>query len=205
MALSKLGVPHSLIEIIRAFHHEMKATIRLDNTSLEEFEVHNGLRQGCCIAPVLFNLYACLVAERWTARMEGIEGVGVHLHHKTDGKLFRRYTRNACESYLTECQFADDTALLATTREGAEKALKGYMKVAQDFGLTVSIAKTKVMASGQLVVPNDEGPIVCDDSSCIEAVQEFQYLGSIVERHGRVDSEVWRRVMQGIESFWLST
>ena len=83
----------------------MKATIRLDNTPLEEFEVHNGLRQGCCIAPVLFNL----VAERWTARMEGIEGVGVHLHHKTDGKLFRRYTRNVCESYLIECQFADDT------------------------------------------------------------------------------------------------
>ena len=78
--------------------------------------------------------------------MEGVEGVGIHLHHKSDGKLFWRYLRNACESYLTECQFADDTALLATTREGAEQ---GYMEVAQDFGLTVSTAKTKVMVSGR--------------------------------------------------------
>ena len=75
------------------------------------------------MAAVLFNLYACLVAERWSARMEGAKGVGVHLHHKSDGKLFWRYLRNACESYLKGCQFSDDTALLATTREEAKKAL----------------------------------------------------------------------------------
>ena len=56
VALSKLGVPDSLVEIIRAFHQDMKAAIRLDNTLLQEFDVHNGLRQGCCMAPVLFNL-----------------------------------------------------------------------------------------------------------------------------------------------------
>ena len=75
------------------------------------------------------------------------------------------------------------------------------MKVAQDFGLSVSIAKTKVMATGRLVLPNDEGPIHCDDCSSIEAVQEFQYLGSIVERSGRADSEVGRRVMQASRAF----
>ena len=133
--------------------------------------------------------------------MEGIEGVGIHLYHKADGKLFQRYPRNACESYLTECRFADDTALLAATREGAEKALQGYMKVAQDFGLSVSIAKTKFIATGWLVLPNDEGPIHWDDCSSIEAVQEFQYLGSIVERSGRADSEVGRRVMQASRAF----
>ena len=72
--------------------------------------------------------------------------------------------------YLTSASLLT-TALLATTREGAEKVLQGYMK---DFGLSVSVAKAKVMASGQLVLPIDEGPIHCDECSCIEVVQEFQ-------------------------------
>ena len=68
----------------------MKAVIRLEGTSLEEISVENGLRQGCCMAPVLFNLYTCLVVERWLARMEGVRGVGVTVKYKYDGKLFRR-------------------------------------------------------------------------------------------------------------------
>ena len=94
----------------------------MDNTLLEEINVENGLRQGCCMAPVLFNFYASLVAERWSAKMKNVEGAGVFLHHKPDGRLFRRYVRNAHESCLMECQFADDAALLATTRAAAERA-----------------------------------------------------------------------------------
>ena len=55
VALSKLGVPDTLIELIRSFHQDMKATIRLDSTLLEEIRVENGLSQGCCMAPALIH------------------------------------------------------------------------------------------------------------------------------------------------------
>ena len=61
-------------------------------------------------------------------RMEGVGGVGVTVKYKYDGKLFRRYTRNAIERRVTECQFADDSALLATTRSGAESSAIGYQR-----------------------------------------------------------------------------
>ena len=48
-------------------------------------------------------------------------------------------TRNAEETRLTELQFADDAALLAKNREGAENAIRMYMEVVNDFGLSVSI------------------------------------------------------------------
>lgn len=75
-------------------------------------------------------------------------------------KLFCRHLRNAHKNCLTECQFADDTALLATTRERAENPLEAYVEVhlARDFGLTISAAKTKDMVCGRQVVSNDGLP-----------------------------------------------
>ena len=52
-ALKKLGVPDLLVDIIRLFHSNMEARIRVDGEFLEEIEVNNGLRQGCMMAPCL--------------------------------------------------------------------------------------------------------------------------------------------------------
>ena len=60
--LQKLGVPDDVIELIRSFHEGMKARVCIDGELLEEeISVDNGLRQGCTLAPTLFNLYACVV------------------------------------------------------------------------------------------------------------------------------------------------
>ena len=52
--LEKLRVPDEVVKLIASFHHRMQAKIRLDSSVSEQFEVSNGLRQGCCMAPVLF-------------------------------------------------------------------------------------------------------------------------------------------------------
>ena len=78
-----LGVVlNSTIELIKSSHQYMRATIQLYGTLLEDIDY--GLRQGCCIAPALFNLYSCLllVVERWIVRTDSVEGVGVLMRHK---------------------------------------------------------------------------------------------------------------------------
>ena len=82
---------------------------------------------------------ACLLMERWTAKIQHSDGVVVQLRYNHDRKLFQRYTCNAEETQLNELQFADDTALLSTTRSGGEKALQEYNHVAADLSLTVSM------------------------------------------------------------------
>ena len=63
MALGKLGIPDTLIKLIKSFHCNMQAQIRLNDTLIDPIDVNNGLRQGCSMAPVRFNLYPCLVIE----------------------------------------------------------------------------------------------------------------------------------------------
>lgn len=98
IVLRKLGVPESLVELIRSFHHDMKAQIRLSSSTTD---INNGLRQGCSMAPVLFNLYSCVMIERWLERVSGSEGCSLYLRCKLDQKLFRRYTmkRGGEENY----------------------------------------------------------------------------------------------------------
>ena len=200
LALEKLGVPEQTIRLIRSFHDNMRARVRLEGMMLEEIQVRNGLRQGCCMAPVLFNLYTCLAVERWLEKVRGDEGVGMTIQYKLDRKLFRRYTKNASEKRVTECQFADDGAILASTRPGAEKAALVYQQTTRDFGLTVSIPKTKHMVTGRLVEEEDLASIVLEGGE-VEAVEEFPYLGSLVDSSGNMDADVSRRVAQASKAF----
>ena len=64
------------------------------------------------MAPTLFNLYSCIVVERWLERVKDIEGAGTFVFCKLDQKLFRRSVMGATREFLSECQFADDIALL---------------------------------------------------------------------------------------------
>ena len=200
VVLKKLGAPDLIIDIIRSFHQNMKAHIRIDGELLEEIEVNNGLRQGCTMAPTLFNLYACAVVERWLSRVNDTDGVGTHILFKLDQQLHRRYTRNASREKLTECQFADDMALLASTRLGAEEAIRSFSSVTKAFGLTVSIPKTKLMVVGCGVLEEDVEPITIEGGK-IESVTEFPYLGSLVADNGRIDVEVDKRIANASKAF----
>ena len=53
------------------------------------------------MAPVLFNLYTTLVIDHWRARLEETDDVEVTVNFKSDGKLFRRYKRNANQMSIT--------------------------------------------------------------------------------------------------------
>ena len=80
----------------------MKVRIRLDGDLTEEIDVNNGLRKGCCMAPVMFHLYLCLVFEGCNEKVRNVDGVGIKMNYKYDQKIFRRYTRNTEIKTLSE-------------------------------------------------------------------------------------------------------
>ena len=55
--LEKYGVPEKMLNVVKSFHEGMHAEVRVGSTVTDRFEVRNGLRQGCTLAPTLFNIY----------------------------------------------------------------------------------------------------------------------------------------------------
>ena len=89
---------------------------------------------------------------------------------------------------------------MTVTREAAERAIGLYQSVAKSFGLTVSINKTKFMVIGSNITHEDKLSIKVEDGT-IEHVGEFQYLGSVITKSGRIDEEIDRRIANASKAF----
>ena len=56
--LARFGVPPRMLAVIRKFHDGMQACVRLDyGECSDKFDVGQGLRQRCVLAPLLFNMF----------------------------------------------------------------------------------------------------------------------------------------------------
>ena len=84
--LSRFGCPPRFLAILKCFHDDMQARVVAGGGESEPFDVNVGVKQGCVIAPVLFNLYisaATQLALRETRTTDGIS-----LRYRLDGSLF---------------------------------------------------------------------------------------------------------------------
>ena len=176
-------MPERTIEIIKNFHQNMEASICIDVELLDRIEVKNGLKQECTLAPTLFNLYACVVIERWLEKVREVEGVGTKVLCKFHPQLFRRSTRGANHRLATECQFADDVALLAYSREAAEGDIRTYQQTVKAFDLTLSTTKMKFIVVGHGMTEEEKLPITVE-GGMVEHVEHFQYLSFLISENG---------------------
>eukprot|EP00117_Sycon_ciliatum_P028828 scpid28718/ scgid23083/ Putative uncharacterized transposon-derived protein F52C9.6 len=195
--LSRLGVPDKLISIIRSFHEGMSASIRLGADLLDPFPVGNGLRQGCTMAPILFNLFMGAVVEKWHATIANDEDIGIQVSQFRRDCLFNTRLRECRRVTITECQFADDSSLFAKTYGGAERALATFRQVAASFGLSVNLGKTKFMPMGVGVVASDMLPL----GGTVECVDSFRYLGCQITPDARSSFDVSRRIAAASGAF----
>ena len=96
------------------------------------------------------------------------------------------------EVKVTETQFADDAALYTTSRHSFETPTASFVKVASEWGLTVSTEKTKGVVVGEGLDEHNTSSVQVEGGS-VEVVKHFKYLGSNISRDGEVT----------VESFWL--
>ena len=203
IALAKLGVHPDLVYLIKSFHEDMVATVRVAGGCSEPIQVRNGLRQGCVMAPVLFNLYFAIVLERFhelLSRLHPESGVGLHVN--INGNLFPRSTRHSQipNDRISDLEYADDGMLCKSTRDMAALALSTFNVAATEFGFSVNFKKTKILVAGYGIVPGD-----CDNimvrGLAVEHVSSFVYFGSVLTANARSSADIRRRLAQASSAF----
>ena len=113
--LERIGCPPKFISMIRLFHDGMTGQVLSHGNVTEAFAVSNGVKQGCVLAPVLFNIFFTCMLSHAVRDLEK----GVYIRCRLDGSLFdlRRLAAKtkSLQSLLQEVLFADDCALVAHT------------------------------------------------------------------------------------------
>ena len=187
------GVHTKLIELLMDLHTGTQAAVRMGGVVSEWFDVHGGVRQGCVIAPLLFNIYMDFVVRQAMAQMP--EGCGVKLAYHADGKL----ERDGCGSgggveLLSVLLYADDMVLLSPSREELVVMLQVMDKVAASLGLRINASKTEILSIDkdwkEGDVPVQQGPEVVISEGVVKEVSQFKYLGSVLVTDGRLDVEL---------------
>ena len=153
--MEKIGFCGKELDLIKDIYAKTKCAVKVNDKTTESFPFTKGVRQGCPLSPILFNVYV--------------------------NEIFNRVNENNTSNiYLSETQinalmYADDLILLSETKEGLQKLIDKVNDFCIERSLTVNSKKTKVMVfnRGNKLVKAD---IFCN-AALLENVKTFKYLG----------------------------
>ena len=199
------SLPQKLIDIIRSFHDNSTAAVRAYGKVSEEFEVTSGVRQGCVLAPTLFNMYFDAVIHMALEEHRS-QGRGVVMLYQPEAKLVGNRSFN-CSTLISDLEYADDMTLVAASWDDLKVMLQSLDEKCRQLGLTISTKKTKTMAvlpsgdSDGEQHPRPEVITLHPNSDPVEVVSSFEYLGSIMSDDCSLSAEVEARISKASRAF----
>ena len=168
--LRHYGVPEKLTNIIRNTYEGMTCRVIHEGQPTGAFCVQTGVRQGCLLSPFLF-----LLAMDWVTKQSTAE--------RKNGIQWTMWAQ------LDDLDFADDLALLSHTQQQMQEKTSTIATNSARLGLNIHRGKSKVMR----VNSANTAPIMLEGEA-LEEVEEFTYLGSIVNKQGGTDADVRVRI-----------
>ena len=180
-----------------ALHEDSTAAVRAYGKLSDKFSVTSGVRQGCVLAPTLFNFYFD-VAIRMALEEHRQQGSGIRVAYLLDADLVGIRRISKLETLVTDLEYADHMALLANNWSDLTAMLDSLTTCCKKLGLTISCMKTKSLAVLPPDDPATESPVpihLFPEGEPIEVVSHLiQYMGSIVQDDCGMDTEINSRI-----------
>ena len=140
---------------IKCIYRNTKVRIRFKDGISEHIHINKGVRQGCGLSPVLFNIYINKIIQEFKTVMKK----GIQLNNR---KL------------VNTILYADDQILIATSEDELQTMAHPLNLIARKYKTTISSTKTKSMA---LWGNHIQRVKIVINGNIIEQVTHFKYLG----------------------------
>nr|VZI19008.1 unnamed protein product [Spirometra erinaceieuropaei] len=121
------GVPTTIIAMIKTYYLSTTARVLVRNNRSQTFGIRSGVRQGFIVSPILFNYAIGWILGRALRDSDGVASVSGHR--------------------LTELDYADDIALLASSFGDLQSMVSRMNEVSKSVSSSINAAKTKVFSS----------------------------------------------------------
>ncbi|XP_043063167.1 uncharacterized protein LOC122319632 [Drosophila yakuba] len=175
-ALASKGVPANLIAIIKSMYDDANLAVLHNGKTSAPFQTNTGIRQGCPLSPLLFNI---VVDELMSEVCSSKRGITWNL-----------------TKHLEDLDYADDICLISHRLDDIQRKSGDLVRITSSVGLEINIAKTKAMRFNH----SSQGNININGNP-IEFITSFPYLGTIISNSGGVDDDVFSRLGKARSAF----
>ena len=163
------GITGKVFNLIKNIYMHEKCQIKMGGMLSDPFDANQGVRQGCILSPILFNIF--------------ISDLPNILNNPENEPVKFSLTKT-----LSCILWADDLVMFSETKEGLTKMIGRLSTFASENGLTINVDKTKCM------VFNKSGRhIRCTipyGNTIINSTREYKYLGFLVTPSGEVNTGI---------------
>ena len=182
------GLPEKLVVLIEKLYAKTSLKVRIKQEIGKGVDISTGVRQGCVISPVLFNLFLNYILKQIKPQLEER---GVKLCYRIGDSLFKLDKEGMLEMNEWAFAYADDLVLMSDEKEKLHESLKIFDEAVADAGMEMSVAKTKVMQTGEGA---EDISIDFGARGTVKEVKEFKYLGSLITNDGSMTREISERI-----------
>ena len=159
------GISEYLVRIIERVYEENRVKFVLEDVETDWCTSNSGVRQGCPLSPLLFNIYFREIAQVIEQSEHGFRYSVV----KEDGSVVDRVRSGF--------MYADDICLVASSEEKLQSIMNELNGSVEEYGMKVSEAKSKVVC-----INGNMGERQWMLGRCkISEVRKYTYLGVTVE------------------------
>lgn len=178
--LRDIGVEEKEIRCIQNLYWNQTARIEVNGELTDEIAISKGVRQGCILSPLLFNIYSQRIFRESIEK----ERIGI----KVKGVI------------INNIRYADDTTILAGSISGLQKLLDKLTYVSELYGLKINIKKTKYMVVSRKNY--HYGTLLKVNNNNVERVRSFRYLGVLINDQWDISKEIKSRVEMARDAFF---
>ena len=204
--LLKFGVPPKLVQLLKSLHAHVNITFTVNDIT-STIECIIGVKQGDILGPILFTFYLAAIMITWRATHQRPLCI---FYSNSDFVLTGRGSFDDGEKVeLPDSEYADDTAVLFTSRDSLELSTPLMIEHFSRFGMSIHVgslakpSKSEVLfvsaPPAMYVDPDtydaaDLSNIELGNGSFMPIVAKFIYLGSMLARDCRDDGDVAKRI-----------